>query len=247
MQQNISIGYTKTVALRREVVRKYRQVGLWRTLTHGVSKVARLARQTAFPPVTRAVPFDLIYGTDTGGVLGVGELDIPEEAMEHAVRYDAISEEEFDHSLKELPVTPDGLVFVDLGSGKGRALLLASCYPFAEIIGVEFSRLLHETALHNIEIFQDTRQRCRTITSIWADASKFEIPEKPLMFFLHNPFDDAVMRPVVSHIEQSLQKCPRTIYVWYVKPEQRQVFDASKGFEAMKDTGRYVFYKSKAG
>ena len=40
--------------------------------------------------------------------------------------------------------------FIDLGSGKGRVLLMASDYPFKKIIGVEFMPELHRAAQENI-------------------------------------------------------------------------------------------------
>lgn len=245
MLQQASSGFTKTNALRREVLRKFRQVGFWGTITHGVSKVIRTAQHAAFPSAAQVDPFDAVHGTDTGGVVGVGSLDIPEDQMEHSIGYGAISEEEFDRLMKELPFFPNDLVFIDLGSGKGRALLLASRYPFKQIIGVEFSRMLHDTASRNIEIFRNDKQQCRDIKSIWGDASTFDIPKAPLVIFLHNPFDDKVMRAVLAHLERSLKESPRKIYVWYIKPECRQVFDGASSLKLLKDTGRYVFYESR--
>ena len=46
----------------------------------------------------------------------------------------------FHEILDSLPVAVDGFTFIDLGSGKGRTLLMASEYPFRRIIGVEFLR-----------------------------------------------------------------------------------------------------------
>jgi predicted RNA methylase len=40
--------------------------------------------------------------------------------------------------------------FVDFGSGKGRVLLVASHYPFREVVGVEFSPELQKIAEGNI-------------------------------------------------------------------------------------------------
>ena len=42
-------------------------------------------------------------------------------------------------------------VFVDLGSGKGRTLLMASDYPFRRIVGVELLPALHQAAQENLE------------------------------------------------------------------------------------------------
>ena len=41
-------------------------------------------------------------------------------------------------------------VFIDLGSGKGRTLLMASDYPFRRIIGVELLPALHQAAQDNL-------------------------------------------------------------------------------------------------
>lgn len=231
-------------ALRRETVRKFRQVGLWGTLKHGAVKLVRDTRGLVAPRRVASDPFDDIYGTDTGGVLGVGSLDIPEEQMEHAIGYGPISEEEFDRLMKEIPVSGEALVFVDLGSGKGRALLLASRFPFRRIVGVELSRMLHVTAVDNIRTFKDRRQVCHEIQSVCANASTYHLPVEPLLIYLHNPFGDAVMREVVAHIEASLRAAPRPIYIWYIKPDFRSAWDASPCLRVLKDTGRYVFYEA---
>ena len=43
----------------------------------------------------------------------------------------------FHQILHSLPVAPDSFTFIDLGSGKGRTLLMASDYPFRRIVGIE--------------------------------------------------------------------------------------------------------------
>jgi tRNA1(Val) A37 N6-methylase TrmN6 len=48
--------------------------------------------------------------------------------------------------LALLPINLDDYTIVDIGSGKGKLLLLASNYPFRRIIGVEYAPLLHEIA-----------------------------------------------------------------------------------------------------
>src|SRR5262245_38553083 len=136
--------FNKAKAIRRELTRKFRQVGLWGTVRHVAAKLFRDMSSIILPTTVEADGFDAVYGTDTGGVLGVGSLDIPDSQMEHSMQYGALSEEEFIRIMNELPIDWRDLVFVDLGSGKGRALLLASRYPFKRVIGVEISRVLHE-------------------------------------------------------------------------------------------------------
>jgi len=45
--------------------------------------------------------------------------------------------------------------FIDLGSGKGRVLLMASDYPFKRIIGVEFMPELHRAAQENVREYTE--------------------------------------------------------------------------------------------
>ena len=67
--------------------------------------------------------------------------------------------------------------FVDIGSGKGRALLLASDYPFREIIGIELSPELDRVAQGEVAICEVIRPG-RTVhrppvTCIQGDAAEF--------------------------------------------------------------------------
>ena len=96
--------------------------------------------------------------------------------------------------------------FVDMGSGKGRALLLTSHYPFKEIISVEFSENLYKIASSNISIYKDKLQQCYRIQSVCEDVTDFEIPKEKIVFYLFNPFDDHIMRTVLSNIEESIHR-----------------------------------------
>src|SRR5277367_4265889 len=60
-------------------------------------------------------------------------------------------------------------VFVDLGSGKGRTLLMASDYAFRRIVGVELLPALHQAAQENVSKYRSESQRCFSVKSICAD------------------------------------------------------------------------------
>ena len=57
----------------------------------------------------------------------------------------AIEPARFRKVLASLQIAFHDYTFIDFGSGKGRALLLASEFPFKRIIGLEFSPELHGT------------------------------------------------------------------------------------------------------
>ena len=50
--------------------------------------------------------------------------------------------------------------FLDIGSGKGRALLLAAEYPFRRIVGVELMPELNSMAEENIRRFASQKRPC---------------------------------------------------------------------------------------
>jgi SAM-dependent methyltransferase len=225
--------------LRRDIVRKVRQVGVLETLKHGVQKLIR-------KEVASADPFDAEYGTDTARIVSVGALDIPNEKLEHSNRYEAVVPEAFAGIMRDVPVAHEDYIFIDVGSGKGRALLLAARFPFRTIIGVEISASLTEIALSNIRIFKDGAQKCRDIRAVCTDGGGYEMPAEKTVLYLNNPFDDQVMRPFVSNVEKSLQQSPRKVFVVYQRPLHRFLWDQSKAFRLIKTTERYVIYESLA-
>ncbi len=231
------INWFSTV--RRDIVRKVRQVGVLETFKHGVRKLIR-------GKTSAADPFDSKYGTDTARIVSVGALDIPNEKLEHSNRYEAVVPEAFEGIMRDVPVAHGEYIFIDVGSGKGRALLLASRFPFKTIIGVEISAALTEIALNNIRIFQDGGQKCRDIRAECIDGGGYEMPAEKTILYLNNPFDDQVMRPFVLNVEKSLQASPRKVFVVYQRPLHRFLWDQSKAFRLLKTTERYTIYESLA-
>src|SRR5580692_4986950 len=75
-------------------------------------------------------------------------------------------------------------MFVDLGSGKGRTLLMASDYLFRRIVGVELLPALSRAAHENLGKYQNTSQRCFAIELICADAAEFAFPVGAIVLFL---------------------------------------------------------------
>jgi methyltransferase family protein len=73
--------------------------------------------------------------------------------------------------------------FIDLGSGKGRTLLMASDYPFRRIVGVELLPALNQAAQENLGRYQSKSQKCSAIESICADATEFPFPVEPTLLF----------------------------------------------------------------
>jgi SAM-dependent methyltransferase len=126
---------------------------------------------------------------------------------------------------------------VDIGSGKGRALLLAAERPFRRIIGIELLPELHQIASGNAE-----RVSRQAIELNCGDAAQFSFPSEPLVIFLFNPLPEAGVRSVVRKIETSLQESPRPVYLIYVNPEHEKIVCALSQLKKFGGTHQYSLF-----
>jgi hypothetical protein len=145
----------------------------------------------------------------------------------------------FREMMASLPIEFDTFTFVDLGSGKGRTLLMASEYPFRKIVGVELIAKLHRAAEENIRVYQAATQRCTQIEAVCADACEFVFPETPLVLYLFNPLPEAGLRRVIRNLEQSLEQSPRPVWIVYHNPAMDSVLAASRALVRVGGTEQY--------
>src|SRR5579863_5243849 len=136
-------------------------------------------------------------------------------------------------------------VFIDLGSGKGRTLLMASDYPFRRIVGVELLPALHEAAQENLSKYRGESQKCFALESICGDATEFPFPAEPAVLYLFNPFPESGLRRMIANLEQSLREHPRAVYVLYHNPLLESVLGGSAGIKKIGGTHQYAIYKSE--
>ena len=92
----------------------------------------------------------------------------------------------FRAALKRLRPTADD-VFVDIGSGKGQAIIAAAQLPIARAIGVELAEDLTAVARANLARVQ-ARLRCPHIELVNADAVEWPIPDDVSIIYLYCPF-----------------------------------------------------------
>jgi SAM-dependent methyltransferase len=133
--------------------------------------------------------------------------------------------------------------FLDLGSGKGRALLLAAMYPFSRIVGVEVQPDLDAIARLNIERFSADGQLCRCIESLCADAREYGLPPTNLVLYLFNPFPDYVLREVLANLVDSARRAPRSIFVLYNAPFEQQEFARVPELQRYYESPQYHLYR----
>ena len=151
-------------------------------------------------------------------------MGVDSENWVHGIAYMPSEPERFHSLMRHLPIRFEDYTFIDYGSGKGRAILMAANYPFKEIMGVEYSSYLHEIAEQNIAHHVGPTKKCEKIRSIRCDAAQFAIPAGQVVHYFANPFDEPVMKQVARNIIDSLQREPCRLFVVYYNAVCANVF-----------------------
>jgi SAM-dependent methyltransferase len=167
-----------------------------------------------------------LYGTDTSGYVGSDQLPEGTLGASHAMSYAGSQPSIVRAALRQLP-SVEGHTFLDLGCGKGRALLVASEFPFKAIVGVELNPALATIAESNAEIIKQ-REPGRTCVRVsLGDATTFPLPDGNLILFLYHPFDAQGMAKIVDNVEAALANQRREIIAIYGNPVHADCFDRS--------------------
>jgi SAM-dependent methyltransferase len=134
--------------------------------------------------------------------------------------------------------------FIDIGSGKGRALLMAADYPFRRILGIELLPELHRVARENIGKFKSDSQQCFAIDCILGDAGEFVFPPEPTVLYLFNPLPESGLARMIGNLESSLHEHPRPVFVLYHNPLLEPVLTRSADFTRIAGTGQFSIFAS---
>lgn len=178
--------------------------------------------------------FDREHNVDTAGVVRPGPEEVVGSNWSFGVNYQAVDPGPFLQALQVVPLPYEQFVFVDLGSGKGRAILMAAKLPFARVVGVEYCERLNEVARTNVSTFPARLRRCGEIEVVCADACEYELPLQPLLLFLYNPFEAPVMSRVVQNVVRSLTEHPRRVVVIYFTPSHADLWEQTGRFSKMQ-------------
>ncbi|HEY2391234.1 MAG TPA: class I SAM-dependent methyltransferase [Candidatus Angelobacter sp.] len=149
----------------------------------------------------------------------------------------------FEQIMQALPIDFASFTFVDLGAGKGRALLMAADYPFQQIIGVEFMPDLCRAARENIANYPSDRQKCQQIEVSCMDARDFQFPAGPLVVYLFNPFSEPTFAKILENLRLSVEQAPRQVYVAYRFIEFERLLATAGWLEKIAGTEQWVMYK----
>jgi len=193
----------------KKAVEIIRRKGLWRTLRYGVHWCFEKYHERHL-------------GIQTAGYIHLSDLGLGEHDPTCG-SYEPISYRSILTALLSLDIRPDRDVFIDYGSGKGRAVIVAATFPFKRVMGIELSEELNTVARANAERAKK-RLRCKDLQFVTGDAVAFDPPDDITIVLLYNPFSLEMMQAVVNKICASLARRPRALHVivkypyWAVDP-----------------------------
>lgn len=156
--------------------------------------------------------------------------------------YQPVEPELFEEIMNVLNIDFARFTFVDIGSGKGRALLLASRYAFDHLIGIELLPELHRVAGENVA--KRFSGGAPNIALICADAAEFIFPQDPLVVFLFHPLPEAGFRRVMNNLEKSLCARRRSLYLIYANPIFESLVRDCPQLRKIRGTHQYAVFSN---
>lgn len=199
-----------------------------------------VAQRSNLRPILLA--FNWVYGSVYDirhGVVTTKSSREPGQAVQYR-GYEAMCGWHLRAGLPPGSVTPTD-VFADIGSGKGRGVLLAaSRYPFARVIGVEYTEKAHLQAQRNLEHWRG-RSLC-PVELVHADAVGWRVPPDVSVMFLFNPFVGPAFERFIKNLTTDLRRDPRPFRLIYLNATMHEVVVAA-GFRFVRRRGRVSVYE----
>lgn len=138
--------------------------------------------------------FDRRYGVETAQTVQV--VQARSRNVVFGERYETTSEEGIRWCIENAGLDLQATTFLDIGCGKGRTLIIAAQYPFANVTGVEYSAELAAICERNLRTVE-ARRRCAVVNE---DAEHFAFPDGDLLVYMYNPFKRELAHSVLARL-----------------------------------------------
>ena len=183
-------------------------------------------------------PFDLEYGVRTSGLIAGRHLGSGHQHDRYSTAYYAIAPSVFREMISRWrrlapPAPLTDYTLVDMGSGMGRAMLLASEFPFRAVVGVELNPVLARIAARNLTLWRKSGHARAPLRIISGEAADLDPLPGPCLLFLFNPFGAPVLRRVLLRWGRAFSGRENQLDILYVNNEQEHVLAAFPGFRRL--------------
>ena len=206
-------GGRARVLLRKAVPKPAREALRWvdRKLEHG-----------------HYVAFDRYYGIETVEHAYLDDMGVEDEGRAF---YEGIGWLPVRRALAALKPGPND-VFVDLGSGKGSALIVAGQFPLRRVIGVELADELNAVARENVSKVRP-RLKAGDYEVETADVLQWPVPDDLSIVFMFCPFVGDIFSQAMDRIFESYDRNPRPLHLMYAFPWEHNRLLASGRVEVV--------------
>jgi len=177
----------------------------------------------------------LKYGSNTFIPVELKDLTITNGDKKKASRYEAVSFYMLEKLLSAFQKVSGITSITDLGSGKGRVLMVAPHFGFKEITGIDFAKELCQQANMNM------REKEKEFPNIkWKvlneNVEDYDLTRHDSVFFMFNPFTEVVLKKFLEKLDHSCQQFPRSVYFLYASPQHQQL---------LLDDGYAIIYQTQ--
>lgn len=180
------------------------------------------------------------YGINTTGADELKSLKAEGINITHSTIYMPVTYMVIENAFSKINLK-NKVHFLDIGSGKGRALCVAAHQGFKKITGVDFSKKFCEQALKNLAL-TSKKTAAFQYEVVNADAALFSIPTDTDCILLFNPFDEVIMKIVAENIYKSLAANPREMNIIYANPLYKKLF-LDSGFNEIYHNKSYEYFE----
>lgn len=196
----------------------------------------------------KALAFDQRYGADTRVKVAVEDMrDVDAALARHAVHYEASTIPKFERAMNairhRLGARLGDFTFIDVGSGKGLVVMLASRLPFRAVVGVEMAPELHRIAHANLQAFERREKPSAPVQLVCTNALELPLPQGDLIAYLYNPFDQELTQSFVRRLTAAVDASGSRLLVAYINPVHKDVFAAHPGFAPLYGDATLVVYE----
>jgi SAM-dependent methyltransferase len=150
----------------------------------------------------------------------------------------------FKEMMASLKIDFQEFTFIDIGSGKGRVLLMAADYPFRRILGIELLPALHRVAQENLSAYKSDSQQCFALETVCGDAREIIFPAEPILLYLFNPLPELALTEVMANLDHSLRQFPRVVYLLYHNPLLEHVLAKHPVFNKIGGTPLHSLFRA---
>lgn len=155
-------------------------------------------------------------GVQTAGFVRVEE-PVTDAQRDKGGAYEPITYASLMGALRTLSIDPQVDGFIDVGCGKGRALVIAAMFPFKSVYGVELSAALADVARRNLQVAAE-KLVCHHTQVTVADAREYVFPDEVSVVLLYFSFAPETLALVLQNLRSSRAKHPRRVVVIFKFP-----------------------------